>query len=66
MLRGERVLLRAFRREDLEAYCRFRNDVEIALLADPLPPRPDLLPAKMRRASVSLKPICTPMRPGWR
>ena len=40
MLHGERVTLRAVTRDDIKTYCRFRNDVEIVLLADPLPPRP--------------------------
>jgi RimJ/RimL family protein N-acetyltransferase len=34
------VLLRAVSKADIKIYWRFRNDVEIALLADPLPPRP--------------------------
>lgn len=40
MLHGERVTLRAVTREDIKTYWKFRNDVEIVLLADPLPPRP--------------------------
>src|SRR5262245_61997852 len=40
MLKGERVLLRAVRRDDLETYWGFRQDVEIVLLADEVPPRP--------------------------
>jgi RimJ/RimL family protein N-acetyltransferase len=40
MLNGDRVLLRAVGRKDLETYWRFRNDVEVVLLADEFPPRP--------------------------
>ena len=43
VLTGERVLLRAVRRDDLEAYWRFRQDVEVVLLSDDLPPRPRTL-----------------------
>jgi RimJ/RimL family protein N-acetyltransferase len=40
MLKGDRVLLRAVRHDDLKAYWAFRQDVEVVLLADALPPRP--------------------------
>ena len=40
MLHGERVTLRAVTREDIRTYWKYRNDVEVVLLADPLPPRP--------------------------
>jgi RimJ/RimL family protein N-acetyltransferase len=40
MLQGERLLLRAFRPEDLDALTAFHNDVETELLGGGLPPRP--------------------------
>ena len=40
MLQGERVLLRAFRPEDLDALTAFQNDLETELLGGGDPPRP--------------------------
>ena len=40
MLKGERALLRAVRCDDLKTYWGFRQDVEIVLLSDEVPPRP--------------------------
>lgn len=44
MLKGDKVILRAMRREDLELYNSYRNDIEIALLASSGPPAPFELP----------------------
>lgn len=43
MLQGETVLLRAMRRDDLEALCRFNNDVEVELASGGDPPKPQSL-----------------------
>jgi RimJ/RimL family protein N-acetyltransferase len=40
MLQGERVLLRAFRPDDLDALTEFQNDLETELLGGGDPPRP--------------------------
>lgn len=40
MLKGEKVVLRAMRREYLEKYTEFRNDVELQLLSSDDPPMP--------------------------
>jgi RimJ/RimL family protein N-acetyltransferase len=40
MLQGERVLLRAFRPDDLEVLTEWQNDVETELLSGGAPPRP--------------------------
>jgi RimJ/RimL family protein N-acetyltransferase len=40
MLKGDRVILRAMRREDLERYNELKNDIEIELLASDDPPAP--------------------------
>ena len=43
MLRGEKVILRATTRADLERICQFDNDVELSILANGAPWRPELL-----------------------
>jgi RimJ/RimL family protein N-acetyltransferase len=43
MLKGEKVLLRAMRREDLERLCQFNNDVEVELMGGGDPPIPQSL-----------------------
>ncbi|HLK55789.1 MAG TPA: GNAT family protein [Chthonomonadaceae bacterium] len=43
MLTGEKVTLRALKREDMEAVWRFSNDVELELLGGGDPPRPRTL-----------------------
>jgi RimJ/RimL family protein N-acetyltransferase len=43
MLKGEKVILRAFRREDLVRMWEFRNDVEAQLLVSNWPPEPQSL-----------------------
>jgi RimJ/RimL family protein N-acetyltransferase len=40
MLKGDRVVLRAMRLDDLERYTEFQNDVESEILAGGEPPRP--------------------------
>jgi len=44
MLKGDKVILRAMRREDLELYNSYKNDIEIGLLASDDPPAPFELP----------------------
>src|SRR5690348_7614639 len=43
MLRGERVLLRAMKREDLPRLCEMNNDVEVELVSGGDPPKPQTL-----------------------
>jgi len=43
MLIGKRLCLRAARREDLEALCRYNNDVEVELAGGGDPPMPQSL-----------------------
>jgi RimJ/RimL family protein N-acetyltransferase len=43
MLQGERVLLRAIRRDDLERLCEFNNDIEVELAGGGDPPMPQSL-----------------------
>jgi RimJ/RimL family protein N-acetyltransferase len=43
MLKGHRVILRALQREDLPRLCDFNNDLEVQLLAEFNPPRPQSL-----------------------
>jgi RimJ/RimL family protein N-acetyltransferase len=43
VLKGEKVILRAITRDDLERLCQFENDVELSVLANGAPWRPDLL-----------------------
>ncbi|MFN8485988.1 MAG: GNAT family protein [Caldilineaceae bacterium] len=43
MLQGEKVLLRALTREDLELLCQFNNDVEVELAGGGDPPMPQSL-----------------------
>jgi RimJ/RimL family protein N-acetyltransferase len=43
MLQGSRVLLRAVRREDLDALCRYNNDLEVELAGGGDPPIPQSL-----------------------
>lgn len=43
MLQGTRVLLRAMRREDLEAICRYNNDLAVELAGGGDPPIPQSL-----------------------
>jgi RimJ/RimL family protein N-acetyltransferase len=43
MLRGERVTLRAFRREDLQRQCEFNNDLEVELAGGGDMPEPQSL-----------------------
>jgi hypothetical protein len=43
MLKGEKVILRAFRREDLTRLWEFRNDMEGQLLVSNWPPEPQSL-----------------------
>ncbi len=43
MLQGKKVLLRALRRDDLNAICRFNNDVEVELAGGGDPPMPQSL-----------------------
>lgn len=43
MLQGEKVVLRAMRREDLELLCQFNNDVETELAGGGDPPMPQSL-----------------------
>jgi RimJ/RimL family protein N-acetyltransferase len=43
MLQGNRVTLRPIRRDDLEAMCRFNNDVEVELAGGGDPPMPQSL-----------------------
>ena len=40
MLKGEKVILRPMRREYLEKYWEYRNDVELSLLSSEDPPMP--------------------------
>lgn len=49
MLRGEKVTLRAFRRDDLPRWHEFLNDVEVELLSGGDPPRPQTLESLERR-----------------
>jgi RimJ/RimL family protein N-acetyltransferase len=48
MLKGDRVMLRAMRRDDLEKYTELKNDIEIELLAS------DQAPAPMELARIQL------------
>ncbi len=43
MLQGEKVLLRALTRDDLELLCQFNNDVEVELAGGGDPPMPQSL-----------------------
>jgi RimJ/RimL family protein N-acetyltransferase len=43
MLQGEKVVLRAVRREDLELLCRFNNDLEVEVAGGGNPPMPQSL-----------------------
>ena len=43
MLQGERVLLRALRRDDLELLCAYNNDLEVELAGGGSPPMPQPL-----------------------
>jgi RimJ/RimL family protein N-acetyltransferase len=43
MIQGTKTLLRAMRRDDLEAICRFNNDLEVELAGGGDPPMPQSL-----------------------
>jgi RimJ/RimL family protein N-acetyltransferase len=43
MLKGEKVILRAMRRDDLERLCQFNNDVEVEVAGGGDPPIPQSL-----------------------
>ena len=55
MLKGDKVLLRAVRPDDLERYVEFLNDVETQVLAGGALPRPLSLPQVQARYQESLK-----------
>ena len=49
MLKGDKVLLRAVRPDDLERYIEFLNDIETQVLAGGALPRPVPLPLLQAR-----------------